>query len=217
MKAFQRFDPESPAQQFPPPGAAKAAKAAKPQDFRRFQPPKAHLKLAKVGDTLGSFSHALAAANPQKTLALAALAGLAGVPPKKSQITHAVLLQAPDGVPKSWAQGVADLLVAPPHPDWPEAGWAMLREDALKFLQAWAVQGHALGWEALDLFGVHAEAPHARLDGMGLVPLLSGRPVVALTEDSAVIEAGSGGTLTFLRHRAWPPGRCLIWELESPS
>ncbi len=107
MKAFQRFDPESPASEFPGSEAAKAAKAAKPQDFRHFQPPKAHLKLAKAGDTLGNFSPALAAANPQKTLALAALGALAGVPPEKSQITRAVLLQAPDGVPESWVQGVS--------------------------------------------------------------------------------------------------------------
>jgi hypothetical protein len=126
---------------------------------------------------------------------------------------RAVLLQVPDGVPAEWVQGVADLLAMPPHPDWPEPRWRTLREDALAFLQGWAVQAPALGWAALDLFGVHAEAPHARLDSMGLVPLLGGRPVVALTEDSAAIGAESGGTLTFRRRREWPPGRCLIWEL----
>jgi len=217
MKAFQKFDPESSVSQFPQPGPAKVAKAAKPQGFRHFQPPKAHLKLAKVGGTLGNFSLALAAVNPQKTLALAALGALAGVSPEKSRITRAVLLQAPDDVPADWVQGVADLLAMPAHPNWPEHGWKALREDALAFLKDWAAQAHRLGWEALDLFGVHAEAPHARLDGTGLVPLLGGHPVVALTEDSAAIGANSGGTLTFLRRRAWPPGRCLIWELEGPS
>ena len=57
----------------------------------------------------------------------------------------------------------------------------------------------------------------ARLDGMGLVPLLGGRPVIALTEDAVGIRAGSGGTQTFRRHRSPPPGRCLVWELECPS
>jgi len=129
---------------------------------------------------------------------------------------RAVFLQAPDGVPADWVQGVADLLAMPPHPDWPEVGWKTLQEDALTFLKDWAAQAHALGWGVLDLFGVHSVAPHARLDGMGLVPLLSGRPVLALTEDSAAIGAESGGTLTFRRHRAWPPGRCLVWELAAP-
>jgi hypothetical protein len=126
---------------------------------------------------------------------------------------RAVLLQVPDGVPPDWVRGVADLLTTSTHPHWPEPKWKALQEDALAFLRDWAAQAHALGWEALDLFGVHAEAPHARLDGVGLVPLLSGRPVVALTEDSAAIKANSGGTLTFRRQRAWPLGRCLIWEL----
>ena len=171
MKAFQRFDPESPASEFPGPEAAKVTKAAKPQGFRHFQPPKAHLKLAKVGDTLGSFSQGLAAANPQETLALAALAALAGVPSEESRITRAVLLQAPDGVPETWAQGVADLLAMPAHPDWPEPRWKTLQQDALVFLRDWAAQANAFGWDGLDLFGVHAEAPHVRLDGKGLVPL----------------------------------------------
>ena len=127
---------------------------------------------------------------------------------------HAVLLQIPDGVPADWAQGVADLLAMPPHPTWPEPGWKTLREDALRFLKDWAAQAHAFGWEALDLFGVHAVASRARLDGMGLVPLLDGRPVVALSEDSAAITACSGAMMTYRRKKAWPPGRCLIWELE---
>ena len=102
----------------------------------------------------------------------------------------------------------------PPHPDLPEPRWNTLQDDALAFLRGWAAQAHAFGWEALDLFGVHAEAPRARLDGMGLVPLLDGRPVVALSEDSAAITARSGATMTYRRKKAWPPGRCLTWELE---
>ncbi len=73
----------------------------------------------------------------------------------------------------------------------------------------WASESRSGGMAASPSTNV----PHARLDGMGLVPLLSGRPVVALTEDSAAIKANSGGTLTFRMRRAWPHGRCLIWEL----
>jgi hypothetical protein len=126
---------------------------------------------------------------------------------------QAVLLQVPEGVPPAWVQGGAELLAMSPHSGWPEVGWRTLQEDALAFLRAWAAQAHALGWAALDLFGVHDIAPRSRLDGMGLVPLLNGRLVVALTEDSAAIKAESGGTLTFRRQRAWPLGRCPIWEL----
>ena len=162
MKGFQRFDPEAPVAEFPGPEAAKAPKAAKPQGFRRFRLPKAHLKLAKADETLGGFSQALAAANPQETSALAALGALAGAPSEKPRITRAVLLQVPDGVPEDWVQGVADLLVMPPHPAWTEEAWKTLQEDALAFLRQWAAQAHRLGWEALDLFGVHPTAPVTR-------------------------------------------------------
>ena len=132
---------------------------------------------------------------------------------KASLITRAVLVEAPEGVPDSWVQGVADLLAAPPHPAWTAASWATLQGDALAFLRTWAAQARRLGWDALDLFAVHPAAPVARMDGMGLVPLLSGRPVAALAEDSAVIRTASGGTLTYRRHRSPPAGRCMIWGL----
>ncbi len=113
MSAFRKFDPAAPVPGFPPPSPAKAPKAAKPQGFRRFQPPKANLKLAKAGPALGGFSQPLAGGNPQETSALAALGALVGAPPEKLRITRAVLLQVPDGVPEDWTQGVADLLAMP--------------------------------------------------------------------------------------------------------
>ncbi len=199
MRAFQRFNPEAPIPEFPKPKAAKAAKAA------------------KAGETLGNFSQGLAAGNQQKTSTLAGLATLAGVPFEKSQLTRAVLLAVPDGVPEEWVQGVADLLVMPPHQDWHENDWRTLQDDALRFIREWAGQARRLGWEALDLFGAHPTKPLARLDCAGLVLLLLRRPVVAITENSAAIRSVSGGTLTFHRHKAPPPGCCLTWELAAPE
>jgi len=86
-----------------------------------------------------------------------------------------------------------------------------LQDDALAFLTEWAAQAHALGWDALDLFGTHAEAPRARLDGMGLVPLLNSRPVTAMSENSAVIAVASGGVQTYRRPSIWLTERCLVW------
>ena len=107
MTAFKKFDPahisplETVDEELRSPGAAKAPKPAKLQSFRRFQPPKGHLKLAKDGGTLGDSSQTLAAASPQKTSILAGLATLAGPPPKR--IYRNVLLQVADGVPEDWA------------------------------------------------------------------------------------------------------------------
>ncbi len=78
-----------------------------------------------------------------------------------------------------------------------------------------AAQAHRLDWDGLDLFGAHPTAPVARMDAMGLVPLLSGRPVVALSTDEAAIRTPSGGTLTYRRHRPPPAGRCLVWDLPA--
>ncbi len=119
----------------------------------------------------------------------------------------------PDGVPEAWVQGVGDLMVAPAHPGWKEDDWRTLQEDARRFLREWAGQAHRLGWEALDLFGVHPTKPTVRFDCMGLVPLLRGRAVLAITEDSAAIRTASGGSLTFRRRASPTVERCLLWKL----
>ena len=80
----------------------------------------------------------------------------------------------------------------PPHPDWADEDWHTLQENALRFLQEWASQAHKLGWGVLDLFGVHPTKPTVRFDSLGLVPLLKGRPILALTEGSAAIEGQWG-------------------------
>ncbi len=89
-----------------------------------------------------------------------------------------------------------------------------LREDSYRFLRDWAAQAHRLGWTALDLFGIDRNAPLARLDHMGLVPLLQDREVEALADTQATIKTASGGTLAYRRSRArWPNEMCLLWEM----
>ena len=55
-------------------------------------------------------------------------------------------------------------------------------------------------WTALDLFGVHPLAPAAGFDVMGLLLLIQGGAVVALTDAAATIRRPSGAVLTFRRH-----------------
>ena len=135
-------------------------------------------------------------------------------PETHGQILRAVLLAVPDGVPEEWVQGVCNLMVMPPHPDWKEDDWHTLQEDALRFLQKWAGQAHRLGWEVADLFGARPTKPRVRLDCAGLVVLLQGRPVVAITEDSAAIKTASGGSLAFRKRAATPTEQCLVWERQ---
>jgi hypothetical protein len=51
-----------------------------------------------------------------------------------------------------------------------------------------------LGWMAVELFGLHPDAPMARYDRMGLIWLLQGEHVVALTATEARLSG-----LTFYR------------------
>ena len=106
-------------------------------------------------------------------------------------VARVVLLHVPPGVPEAWVQGVADLLAMAPPASYSDAQWQVLREDAYRFLRGHAARAHKLGWTALDLFGAHPEKPWARLDCMGLVPLLNGAKVVVLLKDQAVIEKPS--------------------------
>ena len=130
-------------------------------------------------------------------------------------VARVVLLHCPPGVPETWAQGICDLLAMPCPASCPAEWWEALREDAYRFLRDWAARAHELGWTAPDLFGAHPVKPWVRFDGMGLVPVLNGARVVALSDTEAVIEKPNGARLTFHRRGQMPDETCLIWELET--
>ena len=89
----------------------------------------------------------------------------------------------------------------------PEERWRRAVEDGQQFLAVWGAQAQAFGWAARELFGLHPvpERPAAnysrlsRLDCTGLIWLLRGRPVIALTAMEAVMRCHSGATLTYRR------------------
>ena len=128
-------------------------------------------------------------------------------------IARVVLLHCPPGVPEARVQGVADLLAMACPASYPAERWNILREDAYRFLRGWGARAHDLGWTAIDLFGVHPEKPRIRFDCMGLVPLLNGARVTALTDTEAAIEKPNGARLMFHRRGRVPDEACLVWEL----
>ncbi len=118
-------------------------------------------------------------------------------------------------IPFSWEQGVAALFEVGTPGAYPDERWEVLRRDAYSFLRTWGAQAHRLGWTVSDLFVVHRTHPWARLDSMGLVPLLGGRPIVAMTENEAAIKTASDGTLTYHRKKPPYPGEiCFVWDLK---
>ena len=87
--------------------------------------------------------------------------------------------------------------------------WQQAVKDADNFLATWGEQAQALGWTMGELFGLHPTAPLSRLDEMGLIWLLQGRSVVALTERRATILGASGANLTYRRHTKPLPGTAV--------
>ena len=90
-------------------------------------------------------------------------------------------------------------------PDFVDAErWQQAVEDGGRFLASWGNQAHAFGWTARELFGLHTPparpaASYSRLsryDEIGLVWLLRGRPVIALTATTAAIQ-GATSLLTY--------------------
>lgn len=101
-------------------------------------------------------------------------------------------------------------------PDHIEADrWRQCIADASRFLVSWGDKALALGWDAGELFDLHDSParPHpsyarlSRYDATGLLWLLRGRRVVALTANTAVIETPSGGAIAYrkLRKPAFGP------------
>lgn len=121
---------------------------------------------------------------------------------------------APPPYPSEWLAGAEFAAKSAPPSRVPAGVWSQWADDALAFLDAWGERAHTFGWSGLDLFGVHPSRPRERLDAMGLVPLLSGRRVVAMTGAAAGIAAPGGGALIFWRTRDYRGPRCLLWGLK---
>lgn len=77
--------------------------------------------------------------------------------------------------------------------------WKTMAADAGAFLERWGRTAYLLGWDVLALYGVHPDAPAARFDVMGLIPLLNGGRVIAITKEGATIRAPSRATLNYRR------------------
>jgi hypothetical protein len=78
--------------------------------------------------------------------------------------------------------------------------WRQAVADGETFLARWDERALGLGWTVDDLFGLNPLAPLLRYDAMGLLWLLRGRSVVALTSESAAIENPNGAVCVYRRY-----------------
>ena len=91
---------------------------------------------------------------------------------------------------------------ASPPGDVPPGRWRQFLMDARAFAGSqWAEQAAALGWTEDDLYGADDAAPFARRDKAGLLRLLNGNRLIAISEDAAVIETRTGARQTYRRRR----------------
>jgi hypothetical protein len=134
--------------------------------------------------------------------------------PGSSQQESAVI---PSKSVESWADGLARLREMSPPRSYPTHAWQQLVVHAGRFLEDWAPQAAALGWPDWELFGCHRRAPWGRIQGMGLVLLLCGDEIAALTATEAVIRTRTGVRQTYRRKPCdplHPAERSLVWELS---
>jgi hypothetical protein len=115
-------------------------------------------------------------------------------------------------IPRAWAEGYARLHPDRPPGDVPQKRWQQFVDDVGHFLDHWADYAAALGWGPHELFGCDREKPFARVDEAGLLWLLAGDRLIALSENTATIEKRTGARQTWRRKHS-EPGRVLAWEL----
>jgi len=117
------------------------------------------------------------------------------------------------GIPRDWAEGFARLDPNHSPGDVPPRRWQQFVNDVGRFLDSpFCAVAAVLGWGPLDLFGCDRDRPFARIDQAGLLWLLNGDRLVALTENTATIERRTGARQTY-RRRPSGSGRVLAWEM----
>lgn len=122
------------------------------------------------------------------------------------------IIQA-NGLPREWAEGFALLCTMPRPSLYTAEAWQSIVDDAGVFLDRWGRQAACLGWQAHEVFGVHSKAPNHRYDAMGLIVLLQGRPVTAITAETARVDCGAGVFTTFYRGKV-ATDSVALWHLK---
>jgi hypothetical protein len=126
---------------------------------------------------------------------------------------HAAIVEHDGNIPRAWAEGFARLNPDHPPPDLPARRWLAFINDIGRFLDSpFCAVAMALGWGPYDLFGCDRDRPFARIDQAGLLWLLNGDRLFAMTENTATIETRTGARQTY-RRKPSDPGRVLAWEL----
>ena len=97
----------------------------------------------------------------------------------------AEIIEHGGNIPRLWVEGLAWLDPDRPPGDVPTKRWLTFIDDIGQFLDSpFCTVAAALGWGPHDLFGCERDRPFARIDQCGLLWLLNGDKLVALTGSS---------------------------------
>ena len=126
---------------------------------------------------------------------------------------RAAIVEHDGKIPRAWAEGFARIDPDRPPSDVPAKRWLRFVDDVGLFLDGpFCAIAAALGWGPLDLFGCDRDRPFARIDQAGLLWLLNGEKLIALSENTAAIETKTNSRQTY-RRKPSEPDRVLAWEL----
>jgi hypothetical protein len=217
MLKFKKFDPEAflEAEQRSSPEGVKtlAALATLAPPDRKTE----NYNVESQSTDRGQGKNATETRTPAKPAKLAKATPISNAPFRSlwvdAEDERAAIIEYDGGASRAWAEALARLDPANPPNDVPPKRWLRFIDDCGRFLdEGWADRAVALGWGTLDLFGCNRCKPFARIDHAGLLWLLNGCSLIALSTDTAAIATASGAGLTY-RRRPTEPGRVLVWEL----
>jgi hypothetical protein len=154
---------------------------------------------------------------PQSTQTLATLAG-ADVESTEFE-ERAAIIEFDGEIPQEWAEGLATLCVMSCPEGVSENCWRQVVDNAGRFADLWAAKASALGWTAIDIFGVDRRKPEAAIHTAGLIWLLGDKRIIAISADAVAVETSGGARQSFCpsRNNADNGRRVLLWDLGDDS
>jgi hypothetical protein len=130
-----------------------------------------------------------------------------------AEAERAAIVRQSVELPRALLEGVTRLDRDRPRGDVPLKRSQRFVDDVELFLDGpFCAAAVALGWKLPDLCGCDCDRPFARIDQAGLLWLLNGAKVAALTDNTATIKTRIGAPQTW-RRKPNEPGRVLAWEL----
>ena len=135
----------------------------------------------------------------------------------KREEERAAIIEYEANAPRDWAEALAQLDRTKPPAEITHDRWLLFLDDCGRFLDGnWANCASALGWGPLDLFGCDRRHPLRQLSRAGLLWLVDGGKLIAMSAELAVVERDGRERRKYAR-LGIRSGLVLAWQLVSPS